>query len=371
MENKAESTLENMIEYSTFKEAQSNPRGIRDFNNVETADRKLVLNSHLEFWIHDNALSAESDYFSYIFGKLNQSDLNNSINLALVNTVENDDFKQTSISIPHDEMFFDVLLWIYAKDAKKLKKAGKSFQHFLYLISLGIFLKMKEEFFEILLTDLKFDFKNEAFLDPLWSRTIFTFPILERIVNQMRGENYLKIVALLSWLKIIDQNTKEIQTNQEVIVEVLTSHDLFYVRNFIKRNQLMIGLTLQEIAKLKDDFCLYSSAFDSFCLLNNFIIGNKTQCIVCKQTFLSPFETALDMECKIKGEKNEELKMMFHPRCIIKNEKTICQHEGCRKKYSKTEFPCCHRKSESPNNTSFKESAGCQVGEEKHMLVFI
>lgn len=371
MENKVESTLENMIENSNFKDAQLNSWGIRDFNNVETADRKLIINSHLEFWIHDNALSAESEYFAYIFGKLNQSDLNNSINLALVNTIENDDCRQTSINIPHEEIFFDILVWIYSKDAKKLKKAGKTFQHFLYLLSLGIFLKMKEEFFEILLTDLKFTWKDEAFNEPLWSKTIFTFPILERIVNQMKGENYSRIIALLSWLKVIDSSTKDVLTNKEVIDEVLTSHDLFYVRNFIKRNQLMFGLKLQEILKLKEDFPLYTSAFDSFCLVNSFIIGNTIQCIVCKQTFSSAFDTALDMECKIKGEKNEDAKLVFHPRCIIKNEKSICQHEGCKKKYYKSEYPCCHRKLESPNNTSFKESPGCQVGEGKHMLVFI
>ena len=44
---------------SILKESYS----ISDFNNVETADRKLIINNKLEFWVHDFVLNTYCDYF--------------------------------------------------------------------------------------------------------------------------------------------------------------------------------------------------------------------------------------------------------------------------------------------------------------------
>jgi len=41
---------------------------INDVNNVEGADRKLSINGVLEFWVHDDALSQNSEYFKELFG---------------------------------------------------------------------------------------------------------------------------------------------------------------------------------------------------------------------------------------------------------------------------------------------------------------
>src|SRR5690242_7021624 len=86
--------------------------GIRDFNNVETADRKLVVNNKYEFWVHDDALATYSDYFAEIFGK---SLLLNSTMNTDVTTSNEEEFKKTEIILPHEHLFFDVLLWIYTK----------------------------------------------------------------------------------------------------------------------------------------------------------------------------------------------------------------------------------------------------------------
>jgi hypothetical protein len=192
--DKVESSIENLLVNISSKNEQTKnwEWGIRDFNNVETADRKLVVNKKYEFWVHDDALATYSDFFAEIFGK----------NLVLNNTINNEtttnneeDYKKTEITLPHEQLFFDVLLWIYTKDTRKLKKAAKTFNPFLYLISLGIFLKMKPEFFEILLNKPNFDWKIEYFSDPIWSKTIFTFPILEQIVEQMKTNNFTKIIG--------------------------------------------------------------------------------------------------------------------------------------------------------------------------------
>ena len=191
-QNKNDSSIENLLANITNTKAdiKTHEWGIKDFNNIETADRKLIVNKKFEFWVHDEALSNYSDYFSEIFGK--------SILLENANA-ENDtteeDYKKTEINVPYEEHIFDVLLWIYTKDSKRLKKAAKSFHPLLFMISLGIHLKMKPEYFEILLTKLNFSWKIEFFSDPMWSKTIFTFPILERIVDEMKANNFTKIIG--------------------------------------------------------------------------------------------------------------------------------------------------------------------------------
>ena len=50
-------------------DSKSNEWGIKDFNNIETAERKLIVNKKFEFWVYDEVFSTYSDYFSEIFGK--------------------------------------------------------------------------------------------------------------------------------------------------------------------------------------------------------------------------------------------------------------------------------------------------------------
>ena len=136
--------------------------------------------------------SSNSDFFAEAFGK--NWVLNNTLNVD-VTTYKEEEYKKSEISLPHEQLFLDVLLWIYTRDTRKLKKAAKTFHPFLYLISLGIHLKMKPEFFEILLAKPDFEWNVEYFNDPIWSRSIFTFPILERIVEQMKTQNFTKMIC--------------------------------------------------------------------------------------------------------------------------------------------------------------------------------
>ena len=151
---------------------------MKDFNNVVEADRKLVVNKSLEFWMHDEVVSAYSDFFAELLPSTEQI---------------------LNIEIPHHNKFFEILFWMYSRDSKRLKKSSKNFHDFLKLISLGIFLKMKPEFFEILLNKLAFQWKEEFFYDSLWSRKVFTFPVLERVVEEMKTNNFTKTVGKESY----------------------------------------------------------------------------------------------------------------------------------------------------------------------------
>ena len=81
MENRIETSIENYI--GTISENNYNTKNyewsIRDINNVEMADRKLIINKKLNFWVHDDALSANSDYFAELFGR-NKNEENSNEN---------------------------------------------------------------------------------------------------------------------------------------------------------------------------------------------------------------------------------------------------------------------------------------------------
>ena len=63
------SSLDQLIGYYEHSSAESQisilkeSYGLSDFNNVETADRKLIINNKLEFWVHDFVLNTYCDYF--------------------------------------------------------------------------------------------------------------------------------------------------------------------------------------------------------------------------------------------------------------------------------------------------------------------
>lgn len=183
---------------------------------------------------------------------------------------------------------------------------------------------------------------------------------------------YLKLLfslALLSWLK--DCDLSETKHNHTLSIsnakskdysflsavsneDVLTSADLFLVRNYITRNNLMSGLTQKEVSDL---FCMFPSlhsAFDAEKLIKEFVYSSDKSllCIICKKTFESPQQVIASLECSTEHP--------YHPKSVMKSEK--CQHEGCHKKLVKGELNCCHKGS---------NLAGCMLGEGKHMIVVV
>jgi hypothetical protein len=173
-----ESSLDNFFSNFTEKNEVSkySDWNICDFNNVETADRKLIINKKYQFWVHDDVLNYYCDYF---------------VEFIILNN--DDEYNQIEVNIPYEYLILDVLHWMYSKDSKKILKVAKNFKNFVYLLSLGSFLKMKNEFYEILLNQPLFEWKIQYFTDIIWSRNLFNYSILERIINQMNVSNYFKI----------------------------------------------------------------------------------------------------------------------------------------------------------------------------------
>jgi len=56
---------------------------------------------------------------------------------------------------------------------------------------------MKPEYFDILLNKIEFEWKLEYFSTSNWSKETFTFPILERIVDDMKTSKPTKIIGNL------------------------------------------------------------------------------------------------------------------------------------------------------------------------------
>ena len=436
---------------------------LSDFNNVETADRKLIINDKLEFWVHDYVLNTYCDYFKIkliseknpknpynnnnheikefkeyddepkeilteepetnsntiyskfilkntntktdniknnnIYNKKENNIWNNNINKDnytykeinyskkikeikyLDNTSNNNNLKGkkinqeaneinevldalniskstikeeiqiTKINIPNkneSELFFEVLLWMYTKDKTKLKKFSKNFEMLLHLLSLGIFLKMKKEYFKVLLSNIKIVWDKKLFSIPLWTRDKISFHVLEKIVPLI-NTSYLRIFALISWLKSIDINTNKIINDKEIINNCLKSKDFFLVRNYIKKYKLMYNLSKEELIDLKNNFTEYIDCLDIDGLLNSYLFV-PLSCVICKNEFSSVYEILNNKVCN-----NEK----YHPPCgPMEN----CQHKGCQKRFKKGEYYCCHKKLNEKNS-------GCLVGEGKHIFV--
>ena len=473
-------SLDQLIGYYEHSSAESQisilkeSYGLSDFNNVETADRKLIINNKLEFWVHDFVLNTYCDYFrinleterlkknpyyqknninqnnnmsvkdfnifddestkrnkteetninnniitktnnidnnihnsnnnniysKFIFKNTNQNvkckkskeqkeqpkenkekkdevsysknitniEINKDNNetrenkemkelLDIINTSETTikedlkDIKVTKINLPNknsEDLFFEVLLWMYTKDKTKLKKFTKNFEMLLHLLSLGIFLKMKKEYFNVLLLNLKIVWEKKLFDIPLWTRDKFSFHILEKIIPLM-NTNYIRIYSLISWLKSIDIKTNEIIKDKEVIDKCLKSKDFFLVRNYMKKYKLISGLSKEELIDIKNNFEDYIDALDMDGILNNYLFVPLT-CIVCKNDFSSVYEVLEHKNC-INGK--------YHPPCVPMEN---CQHKGCQKRFKKGEYNCCHKKLN-------EKDSGCLIGEGKHIFV--
>ena len=475
-------SLDQLIGYYEHPSAESQlstlkiTYGLSDFNNVETADRKLIINDKLEFWVHDYVLNSYCDYFKINLAsqkppanpyyKNNQNDKNNNeikefkeyddepkelitdepetnsntiyskfilkntnfkientrnnnninnnynnnkkennirnnnnnkdsynhkenilskknkeIKLTKDNNNNNNNYKNkkvnqetneinevldaldisksiikeeiqiTKINIPNkneSELFFEVLLWMYTKDKTKLKKFTKNFEMLLHLLSLGIFLKMKKEYFKVLLSNLKIIWDKKLFSLPLWTKDKISFHVLEKIVPLI-NTSYLRIYSLISWLKSIDLNTNKIINDKDIINKCIRSKDFFLVRNYIKKYKLMYNLSKEELIDLKNNFGEYIDCLDIDGILNSYLFV-PLSCVICKNNFSSVYEILNSKMCN-----NEK----YHPPCgPMEN----CQHKGCQKRFKKGEYYCCHKKLNEKNS-------GCLVGEGKHIFI--
>ena len=269
-------------------------------------------------------------------------------------------YLKTSITIPHGDHFFDQLTWMYSKDKIRLKKAALETDNLLRMLSLGIFLKMKDDFFNALLeSDIHVGLKD--FETENWSRTAFTFPVLEKILEVLNLSPEEKIIALLSWLKedfgAYPYNTDECGRQREM--ELLTSLDFYLVRNYISGNKLLTFVSSEYLSQVMAEFKKLNGLFDSQTVLKHFgLVGtHKIWCKICKKSFTSAHDITLNPKCEPR---------LFHPKGYVTSfrqlkNKTKCAHGDCGRNIQRNEYACCHLPSHSP---------GCIMSEGSHLLIF-
>lgn len=236
--------------------------------------------------------------------KMNTSDINNkakinnksdkSINIIINDYKNSNSFikitKMYIDDINEYELFFDILLWMYTKDISKLKKITKNFQNLINILSLSYFLGMKKEFYNLLLAPIHKNFDINFFKTKFWTKNKISFYALEKIVPQL-NENYIRIFALISWLKPINKNTKQISFNDKLIKECLHSKEFFLVRNYIKKYKLLYSLTKEELIGLKNKFNHFIDCLDMEGIFDNYIISSqKLECILCSNKFASLYQ---------------------------------------------------------------------------------
>ena len=170
---------------------------LSDLNNYIGADRKLIINGINEFWIHDLILIHNSTYFyKLLYTKEIKPEKTDEV------SIEGNKIKKTYINIPHSEFFFDILTWIYSKDIKRLSFIADDQESYLSILSLGVFLGLKHEFFSSIVNACEMKLDEELINSELWSRFQFPFEVLSSLIDLMPKDNFsLKFFALVSWLK--------------------------------------------------------------------------------------------------------------------------------------------------------------------------
>jgi hypothetical protein len=236
--------------------------------------------------------------------KMNLSDINNKTKVnnrsdININTIINDYKNSNSFikitkiyidDINEYELFFDILLWMYSKDISKLKKITKNFKNLINILSLSHFLGMKKEFYNCLLTPIHKNFDINFFKTKSWTKNKISFYVLEKIIPQL-NENYIRIYALISWLKPINKTTKQISYNDKLIKVCLHSKEFFLVRNYIKKYKLLYSLTKEELIDLKSKFSLFIDCLDMEGIFDNYILSSrKLECILCNNNFISLYQ---------------------------------------------------------------------------------
>ena len=104
-----------LLTQSSQKKLNINDYSLSDVNNYIGSDRKLIVNDTYEFWVHDIVLIRSSKYFSELFEfKTKKPSKEETSKLGDVNIIK------TYIDVPHPELFFDILTWLYSKDASQL-----------------------------------------------------------------------------------------------------------------------------------------------------------------------------------------------------------------------------------------------------------
>ena len=327
-----------VISTNRLKKTKLEDFSINDINNFISSDRKLVINDTYEFWVHDIILKANSNYFNDIFSKKKKK-ITKEEEINLDGIIK----PKTYIDIPQSEFFFDILIWIYSKDSKRLLLTANEPENYLSLLTLGIYLELCDDFFNCLIENCEIKLDEKLIKLNLWSRFCFNFEVLIHLIELIPKKNYLLIFyALLSWLKE-DNSLKICNENDdfdEREFELNTSEEFFKVKDYIQSKKLMKKLTIEDLYKIKINFPKLVNALDIDFLLEKFE-SNKIEirCQICGKKF-NNFQEFSKVKCENK---------LYHPKKFLHLQRQInqinnkCEHEGCNKKIAINEYPCCHK----------------------------
>jgi hypothetical protein len=226
---------------------------------------------------------------------VDNDDYNKIININNNNEKHDKYIIKSYFYFPHCEIFFDILTWIYTLDAERLSNSIDDPESFLTILNLGIFLEMKDNFFN----DLLFNVKNKVelkineklFNHNLWSRFSFSFIILKSLLNIfIEEENYfLRIIACFYWLKednTLKQNLLDKENEiKERDIELFTSRDFSQVKIFIKNEKYLEKLKINEIKTLKEKFSKLISGLDCRNLIEKYLEKTdlRINCIICNR----------------------------------------------------------------------------------------
>ena len=319
---------------------------LSDLNNYIGADRKLIINDTNEFWIHDIILINNSTFFNKL---LNTKEIN-PLKTEEVN-IEGKKIIKTYINIPHSEFFFDILTWIYSKDIKRLSFTADDQESYLSILSLGVFLGLKHEFFSSIVNACEMKLDEELINSELWSRFQFPFEVLTSLIELMPKENNsLKFFALISWLKEDNRNKKndimgKTEEGEEVYEDVdyseldlLTCDDFFKIKDYIKEKKICQTLDINDLIRFRKEFPKLLPILDYSYIIDKYVENSKVKisCRICRLQ---------GNDLKIFTEKKCQEKL-YHPKKFIQLQRQIiskCNHNGCTKKIAINEFPCCHQ----------------------------
>ena len=319
---------------------------LSDLNNYIGADRKLIINDTNEFWIHDIILIHNSTFFY----KLLSTKEIKPIKTDEIN-IEGNKIIKTYITIPHSEFFFDILTWIYSKDIKRLSLIADDQESYLSILSLGVFLGLKHEFFSSIVNACEMKLDEELINSELWSRFQFPFEVLTSLIDLMPKENNsLKFFALIFWLKEDKKNDKKNFLGQGELVEdeyddvdnseldLLTCDDFFKIKDYIKEKKICQNLQINDLIRLRNEFPKLLPVLDYNYIIDKFVENSKVKisCRICKLQ-------GNDLKIFTENKCQEKL---YHPKKFIQLQRQIvskCNHNGCTKKITINEFPCCHQ----------------------------
>ena len=227
-------------------------------------NNKLFLNDRKKIYMTNSSKEKQMNIYGTIYNNTLIKNNNTSIKITRINISDKNEYY----------LIFDILVWMYTKDIKKLKNYAKHFEVLLHILSLAKFLQLKKQFYNVLLTPYDQKFEINFFDSLKWTKNKISFYALEKIIPLING-NFKRIYALIAWLKPINNNTNNMSYDKTIIEEIIKSKELFLVRNYIKKYKLIYSLTREEIIELKNKFYYFIDCLDIDGIFNKYIISKK------------------------------------------------------------------------------------------------